>query len=333
MFSFLKKEPKCYAVEDEIRITLLGKTGAGKSETGNTLLGREYFVAKDYGTSVTRKCCLGEVIRGKKKIVVVDTPGLYDTKLSKEETKKELAKCIGLTTPGPHCFLVVIQVGRFTFEDHQTVKDLMHLFGNEAQRYIIVIFTKIDSLRGDQSLSYDKKFQNYIKRIPEDLHNFLVFCGKRFIGFNNNQPFKKRNQQVDQLLKFIQDTMIRNGGRFYSNEMYEESERMIQAQVLRVDKMLQQMAKEKEDNLRLEIEKENQTRRKQALENEVKRLRQELEKDRNDEELRRKIRSEIEKETGSFLDTLWPYLKMGLTVVVEKLIKDKLGIDVATMLK
>lgn len=332
MFSFFKKEPKHYAVEDEIRVTLLGKTGAGKSETGNTILGREYFVAKDYGTSVTRKCCLGEVVRGKKKIVVVDTPGLFDTELSKEETKKELAKCIGLTSPGPHCFLVVIQVGRFTSEEHQTIKDLMHIFGNEAERYIIVIFTKIDSLGGDQSLSPDKKFQNYIKRVPEELHNFLVFCGKRYIGFNNNQPFKKRDHQVDQLLCLIQDTVARNGGRFYSNEMYEESERMIKAQVEYVNKMLQQMAKEKEEKLRLEIESEKQIERKKLLENEVQRLRQELEKDKNDEELRRKIRSEIENGEGTFFDKIWPYLQKGLTIAIEKAFEFGLGL-LTSMLK
>jgi predicted GTPase len=64
---------------EEVRIILVGKTGAGKSATGNTLLGETVFHSEVSNSSITKKCTRGSAKRFGHRLLVVDTPGLFDT--------------------------------------------------------------------------------------------------------------------------------------------------------------------------------------------------------------------------------------------------------------
>ncbi|XP_051741767.1 GTPase IMAP family member 4-like isoform X2 [Ctenopharyngodon idella] len=223
---------------NDLRIVLLGVSGAGKSPTANAILGQEAFKE-----SRTRE---SERQRGRvedRNISIVDTPGFFNTQLTDEELKKQMIKSLYLSDPGPHVFLLIINLENFIEEQRNVVEQIHENFGAQAKRFTMVLFIGREKISKSELIQITES-ENY-----KELLNY--FEGRYHVINSKNEcdPY-----QITMLLKRIDEMMKNNGGQNYSKRLElnpREKDAADQEDAEDIKGLIQEIAKE---SLHLKLE-------------------------------------------------------------------------------
>lgn len=220
--------------------------------------------------SITRSCKKGDSTWNGREIVVVDTPGIFDTEVQDADTCKEIARCIALTSPGPHALLLVTPLGRYTPEDHRATEKVLKMFGERARKHMILLFTRKDDLEGTD-------FRDYLKEAPKVIQELMDKFRDRYCVFNNRATGAEQENQRQQLLVLVQRVVSECKGRCFTNNTYQKAEEEIQKQILVI-----------QENYRAELERQKAQIR-QEYEKKIRMLEDELEQQKQVMQMRTEL--------------------------------------------
>ncbi|CAG2189448.1 unnamed protein product [Mytilus edulis] len=168
-------------------------------------------------------------MRWKEKVyTVVDTPGLFDTKMTEDRLKLELVRCFSMLSPGPHVILYVFKAQRYTEEEIKTTNQVMDLLKESPYSHMVICFT------GKDDLKFDGVTENeFLQRCTGHLGNLISRCKGNILFVNNRltQP-DEIDDQWKHINVCIEKIQNQNNGPYYSNALLQAIEETLEKRIL-----------------------------------------------------------------------------------------------------
>ncbi|XP_071260422.1 GTPase IMAP family member 4-like isoform X1 [Salvelinus alpinus] len=284
----------------ELRLVLLGRTGAGRSAAGNTILGREEFGAQASPSAVTQRSKRREGDVCGRRLVLVDTPDWFCPGLSLEEMRQDVGLCVRLSAPGPHAFLLVIPVEPSKGEERGVLERIEEVFGEGCWEHTVILFTHDDGLK-------EQSIEEFLQAGSQDLQQLVEKCGSRYHVLNIKD--RAHGTQLSELLDQVEEMVAGNRERFYSSQTYQEAEDQAREMEGKIQRERGERKQREEREMRERLEKEMQDSLKekdgeiQKLKRDIRILREritELErqvKEERDEEKKIELERELKRES------------------------------------
>ncbi|XP_078020755.1 GTPase IMAP family member 7-like isoform X2 [Epinephelus lanceolatus] len=230
-------------MDDTRRVVILGKTGAGKSSLANTILGEKPFEVDDTSNSGTRECRAETRSVNGRNITLIDTPGFFNTERSEEELNHEIVRCITECAPGPHAFLIVLKVDKFTKQEQDVINKIHQYFSEEVFKYATVVFTYGDQLKGqtiEEFVHQNKSLSDLVKKCGGRCH----VIDNEYWKDNPKDEYRSNKYQVEKILNTIDEITKANKGRCYTNEMLQVVQEIIEQKKTHIRKSSGNMSEE-----------------------------------------------------------------------------------------
>lgn len=218
--------PVCSWFEDDTKklsVVLLGLSGSGKSSALNLILERAGSQYPVNGCSLdpqpTAWCERHEVLAAGRRLILVDTPELWDEDgLEDLELVKD---SLALALPGPHVFLLVLQVGRFTQGECEMLGQLQRILGRDFTEHALVLLVHT----GEGQRLRPWSVNDYVSGAHAALQGLIRRCGSRFHELNVSRSQNALSfPQVKELLAGIHKLVASHGGRAYSVKRFSVQE-------------------------------------------------------------------------------------------------------------
>ncbi|XP_026054691.1 uncharacterized protein LOC113040606 [Carassius auratus] len=209
------------------KFALLGKTGDGKSSAGNTIFGEQRFKTESSPQSITAKCKTGAGVVCGRRLTVIDTPGIFDTRLEEEDIKTEIIQSIIECAPAVDALVIVLKVERYTRQEIAILDKIVEYCGEDTFKHAVILFTHGEDLEG-------QTIEEFVQKNPK-LQELADKCGGRCHVIDNKHwndchlGYRSNKFQLKNLLDTI-DKMVEENGP-YTNELMLNVEEEIQEEM------------------------------------------------------------------------------------------------------